>query len=79
MADKVNEEGMENLCSIVPREAWIDGRSVAVYQMNLDGTIKLLPQYENMPSDNNVLNMSLADVNVKFSNLVETEMIYGKA
>lgn len=79
VADKVNEEGMEKLCSIVPREAWIDGRSVAVYQMNLDGTIKLLPQYENMPSDNNVLNMSLADVNVKFSNLVEMEMIYGKA
>ena len=45
--------------------------------MDLDGTIKMLPSYENMPSDNNLLNTSLVDVNVKFSNLVEIEMTYG--
>lgn len=77
VARSVNAAGKENVNSIIPKEAWIDGRDVAVYQMDLDGTVKMLPSYENMPSDNNLLNTSLIDVNVKFSNLVEIEMTYG--
>ena len=79
VARQVNDEGKTHVRSFVPETAWIDGQHVAVYQLDLDGTVQLLPPYENMPSDENLLNTSLADVNVKFSNLVEIEMTYGKA
>ena len=43
-----------------------------------DGSIKLLKPYENLPSDENLLNAALADVNERFSKLLDLEVAFCK-
>lgn len=76
--NKIDDEGRELLKKITPESAMIDGQNVTVYQCDLDGNIRLLPTYENMPSDENLLNQLLADANMKYSSIVEIEMEHGR-
>lgn len=64
---------LERLHKVVPLNSLIAASDVAVYQLDDIGTITKLPDYEGIPSDNNYLNMSLAQGNTLFDNLLEIE------
>ena len=49
----------------------IDGDTVTIYEIGLDGSIKLLEPYNDMPSDGNMLNSVLENTNIKFSQIVD--------
>jgi len=62
------------LNTVVPLNSLIDGDDVIVYQLlESNGTIKILPTFEGIPSDKNLLNQSLADGNDYFDSLLEIE------
>ncbi len=70
------DNDIKELEDIVPIKARIEGKNVTVYQLTLDGTIKKLPTYEDMPSDENFLNQNMRKVNLKYSNLLEIQSLY---
>ena len=78
-AIKVKAEGsnqtniLERLDTIVPREAAISSEQVAIYQINEEGTIHKLPDYNGLPSDENYLNEHLTSSNDLFIDLLELE------
>lgn len=69
-------EDKQKLDSIVPPLSRIAGNDVVVYQLTLDGTIHILPTYDDMPSDENLLNLLLQQVNTKYSDLIEIQSRY---
>lgn len=71
-----NEDDMNELDAIVPKQSRIGGNDVAVFQLSLDGTISLLASYDDMPSDDNYLNQLMMQVNSKYSSLVEIQSRY---
>lgn len=68
-----NEALLMQLNDIVPHNAEVDGESVAVYQIDNEGTIHLLPTYDHMPSDSNYLNSQLEECNSLFDQLLDIE------
>ena len=58
---------------IVPTASVVDGKDVSVLEISKDGKIKNLIKYDGMPSDENVLNMFLAECNDLFGQLLEIE------
>ena len=71
-----NEDDMKELDAIVPRQSRIGGNDVSVFQLSLDGTISLLSSYNDIPSDDNYLNLLMMQVNSKYSSLVEIQSRY---
>ncbi len=63
----------DRLCAVVPYKSTIAANEVAIYQLQKDGSINLLPNYEGIPSDKNYLNNSLAEGNELFDTLLEIE------
>ena len=58
---------------IVSRESWIDGNKCCFYQIE-NGQIKQLPTFDRgLPSDNNMLNLTLGESNDKFDQLLDLE------
>lgn len=75
---KINDAGKQNemterLEKVVPVKSLIAGSDLAVYQLNEDGSISLLPDYEGIPSDKNYLNRSLMESNQLFDALLDIE------
>lgn len=66
-----SEEIKVKLSQLVPVESMIDGNSLSIYQLSLDGDIKLLEPYNEMPSDENMLNDMLDYTNRKFSLILD--------
>ncbi len=66
-----NEENKQKLSAIVPTQSMIDGNSLTIYELTLDGKIKLLEPYNNMPSDENMLNSILEDTNRRYSEILD--------
>lgn len=64
---------MTELGKVVPNDAMIDGREVTIFQVNEDGTIGQLSKYDDMPSDNNMLNNLLEESNELFNHLLDIE------
>jgi predicted ATPase len=59
---------------IVPMSSTVVADDLAIYQLNeKDGTIKILPDYRGLPSDENYLNSGLEDSNELFAQLQEIE------
>jgi predicted ATPase len=59
---------------IVPMSSTVVADDLAIYQFNeKDGTIKILPDYRGLPSDENYLNSGLEDSNELFAQLQEIE------
>lgn len=71
-----DDKDLEALQLIVPQTSYIEGEKVTVYQLSLDGTIKQLETYENMPSDANYLNQHMMEINNRYSSLVELQSLY---
>lgn len=64
----------KKLAQIVPLESTINSSDLIIYELNeLDGSIKILPDYKGLPSDENYLNCSLEDSNELFAQLQELE------
>lgn len=60
------------LDGIVPEKARIKGEDVCIYQIQ-NGQITLLKKFDNMPSDDNMLNRELSETNELFAQLLEME------
>ncbi len=63
----------EKIKNIVPLESVIDGKKVSIYETQRDGAIKKLESFNNLPSDNNLLNNAMAQGNNLFSDLIDLE------
>jgi predicted ATPase len=64
---------LARLDKIIPLKSVVAAADVAVYQLDGEGNITKLPDYEGIPSDDNFLNRSLAEGNTLFDNLLELE------
>ncbi len=63
----------QKLEKIVPEVSCISGEDSIVYQLTEQGEIRLLDNYKGLPSDDNYLNLLLAETNQSFDNLLEIE------
>lgn len=61
---------------IVPIASLVDGKDISIYETLADGSIKKIEPYENLPSDNNVLNEFMEKTNESFAQLLELEEEY---
>jgi predicted ATPase len=70
-ADKT--EALAALTKIIPKEACVFWKDVVIYQIENNGTLSKLADYEGLPSDENFLNNFLTETNELFINLLEIE------
>ncbi len=67
---KYDKEAIER---IIPEKSAIKKQKVAIYQMNLDGSIEKLDNYNGIPEDDDFLNRELEKANDDFSELIEIQ------
>ena len=63
----------DKLSNILPISSCIDGKNSIVYELNNNGSLKILSTYNELPSDNNYLNNFLDDTNDSFDKLLDIE------
>ena len=69
-----NDVVQKKLIEILDFDLFIKPSDVSIYEMNdKKGTLKLLPNFEGIPSDMNSLNLGLRKSNVFFDKLLELE------
>ena len=75
LKSKVNtEELASKLNKIVPLNSTLNGNDLVVYQLDeKNGQIMKLKSYKGLPSDENYLNIGLAESNDEFSKLLDIE------
>lgn len=61
---------------IVPEKSAVSGDKITIYETKEDGSITKLSPYENIPSDENLLNKAMAEGNEKFAELLDLEQEY---
>jgi predicted ATPase len=70
----LNREELENkLYAIVPKSAMLLADDLVIYELNDDGSIIKLEDYDGLPSDENYLNTELAKTNDLFTEMLEIE------
>ncbi|MBX2926885.1 MAG: ATP-binding protein [Saprospiraceae bacterium] len=68
------DDAKKKLAAIVPLESTLSAENLVIYELDeKDGSIKVLPDYRGLPSDENYLNSSLEDSNELFAQLQEIE------
>lgn len=70
---KLSKEHVEELDRVVPIASVVDGNDVNVMEIAEDGSITDLVKYDDMPSDENVLNVFLSECNNLYGELLELE------
>ena len=74
LQDNGRDDLLHQLAKIVPVHAMVDPHELAIYQTNeVDGTVSLLPTFEGVPSDSNMLNQFLRQGNALFDQLLALE------
>jgi len=63
----------DKLSNILPISSCIDGKNSIVYELDNNGSLKILSTYNELPSDNNYLNNFLDDTNDSFDKLLDIE------
>ena len=63
----------DRLEKIVPVQSAADGNKIRVYETQQNGSIKKLESYDNLPSDENLLNKAMALGNELFAELLDLE------
>lgn len=63
---------------IVPVSSIINGKDVFIYETQKDGSIMKLEPYDDLPSDENLLNKAMAQGNEQFSDLIDLEQEFCK-
>ncbi|MBR4970197.1 MAG: ATP-binding protein [Paludibacteraceae bacterium] len=66
-----NDKNKVKLSQLVPVDSMIDGNTLSIYQLSVNGDIRLLEPYNEMPSDENMLNDMLDYTNRKFSLILD--------
>ena len=74
-ADELLAKGVpaERMASIVSAGAAVKGEKISLYETIEDGTIRRLAPYENLPTDDNLLNRAMAFSNEQFADLLDLE------
>ncbi|MFZ4561143.1 MAG: ATP-binding protein [Saprospiraceae bacterium] len=68
------EDALNKLATIVPLQSALSGKDLVIYELDEEaGSIRGLPDYKGLPSDENYLNSSLDDSNELFAQLQEIE------
>jgi predicted ATPase len=77
-AKELLDEGIpeEQVNKIIPSESAFSGKNISIYETMVDGTIQELPPFENLPSDENLLNTMLEKTNDTFAQLLDLEERY---
>ncbi|MFK5976269.1 MAG: AAA family ATPase [Sulfurovum sp.] len=68
-----NEKLKSKLETILPIKSCINGDDTIIYELKTDGSIEILSTYNNLPSDENYLNMFLEETNDDFNQLLDIE------
>ena len=68
----------EKLESIIPIQSVADGKEIFIYETHGDGSITKLDSYDNLPSDENLLNKAMALGNELFAKLLDLEQEFCK-
>jgi predicted ATPase len=69
-----NNDILKNkLSNILPISSCIDGKNSIVYELDNNGSLKILSTYNELPSDNNYLNNFLDATNDSFDKLLDIE------
>jgi len=72
--DILNLNSKNKLNNIVPLASTVKSDDLVIYELNeKDGTIKILPDYRGLPSDENYLNSGLEDSNELFAQILEIQ------
>ena len=72
-ASNNKEETARAMNDIVRKDAYIDAERLNIYQITEEGEVMLLPMRGGLPSDSNYLNLSLAQTNDMFNDLLDVE------
>ena len=74
-ADNLLKRGVpeEKIEPIVPVKAAVSGKKISVYETFEDGSIRKLEPYDELPSDDNLLNKAMAQGNELFAQLIDLE------
>jgi hypothetical protein len=71
---RLNDPEYSQTNEIVPMSSVVKANELVIYELDeRDGTIKKLPDYKGLPSDENKLNYNLEDSNELFAKLQEIE------
>lgn len=75
LKNRINNKELENkLYEVVPKASTVNPNDLAIYQLDeKDGSIKMLSNFEGIPSDKNFLNESIRTGNIEFDKLLEIE------
>ncbi len=69
-----SEKVLNELDQLLTTDLFINSNEISIYEMNEeDGTLRLLPNFEGIPSDDNFLNRGLRKSNEIFDKLLELE------
>jgi len=67
-----NEVNKEQIRKIIPLSALIKSNDLAIYELDeKEGTVKLLGNYNGIPSDENMLNLQIDETNNLFADLLD--------
>ena len=67
-----NEANKEQIGKIIPLAALVKSEDVAIYELDeKEGTVKLLGDYNGIPSDENMLNLQIDETNNLFADLLD--------
>ena len=71
---KLSDPEFSQTNGIVPMSSTVNANDLVIYELDeLEGSIKKLPDYKGLPSDENTLNCNLEDSNELFAQLQEIE------
>jgi energy-coupling factor transporter ATP-binding protein EcfA2 len=74
LATALPEEALSKISGIVPQTAFLKKGSVTIYQLDAaTGSVSALETYQDLPSDDNLLNNIFDDSNDAFAKLLEME------
>lgn len=72
VAEKLRSKDLQQrLDDLVPYHSMIDGTKATIYELYLDGSIRELKKFNDMPSDENQLNTMLERSNEKFDAILD--------
>ena len=67
-----NEVNKEQIGKIIPLSALVKSEDLAIYELDeKEGTVKLLGDYNGIPSDENMLNLQIDETNNLFADLLD--------
>lgn len=73
VASKGSNDETNKINNIVPKESWVKPDQVGIFEIQDEGSVVKLENYDGIPSDNNYLNNAFSDINDLYCELMEIE------